>query len=186
MKEVIDTLFDEYFKSSYTINDIIYWPGRITLEQYIKQDEIIKERRPMSWCYGSLGILRSIYLASGYMSYKDIKSFAVNELTKIAKLKMEDYLLNMPNICHGFAGTVAIMSEMFLDTGNDIFVDVAKNQMLDCIEYIINTDFKHTDPNREKRVYLYNYLEGYSGMLQVLLSLIGCDSNIHKKRILVV
>ena len=77
--------------------------------------------RTMSWCYGSIGILRAIYLASINMSNEASKTFALNELIKIAKMESSDYLLSMPIICHGFAGTVSIMTEMFVDTKNDVF-----------------------------------------------------------------
>jgi len=47
----------------YYIDDIAYWPGRITLEQFMGDQDIQKTSNQMSWCYGSVGILRVMYLA---------------------------------------------------------------------------------------------------------------------------
>lgn len=184
LKEAIDSIFYEYFKASYRINGVIYWPSSLTLEQYIGQEEVISTPRQMSWCYGSIGILRAMYLASIYMSNEENKIFATNELIKIAKMESNDYLLSMPINCHGFAGAVSIMTEMFVDTENEIFLNMARKQMIACIDYMINADFSNIKANGKKKVHLYCYLEGYSGILQTIQSFAGYGDSVHKKRIL--
>jgi len=186
LEEAIDGLFKEYRKASYYSNGIIYWPGRIRLEQYIGQEDTSKYPNQMGWCYGSIGILRIMYMTSIYTKNKEIESFSLSELEKVARLDIKSYLLSSPNVCHGFAGTVSIMSEMFNDTGNDIFFEAARKQAILCTNYIINADYSYVASRREDQVHLYSYLEGYSGILQTLNSFINDGSNLHKKRILVI
>lgn len=186
LKEAIDSIFNEYFKAAYHVNGIIHWPGKITFEQYIGQEEINSVPRPMSWCYGSIGILRAIYLASIYMSNKENKIFAKNELIKIAKMDTTDYMLYLPINCHGFAGTSSIMTEMYTDTKNDVFLNMAMKHIIICIDYIINANFSYVETDPGKKVILYCYLEGYSGILQTIQSFIVNGDNAHKKRILVI
>ena len=58
--------------------------------------------------------------------------------------------------------------------------------MITCIDYIIKTDYSYIKVNPDKKVHLYGYLEGYSGILQTIQSFIDYGDNMHKKRILVI
>jgi len=186
LKEAIDGLFAEYHKSAFYFDNIIHWPGRITFEQYIGEKEILQLPRQMSWCYGSLGVLRAMYLAAVYTSNDKNKNFVLQELKKIARIDKDDYMLSLPSICHGFAGTVAVMEEMYNDTKSDIFLNVAKQHMIDTIDYILGADYQYYEPKREKRVYLYNYIEGYTGMFQIIKSFVTRGDNSHKKQLLII
>lgn len=184
IEKAIDSIFTEYNKAAFWVNDIIYWPRKITLEQYIGQKEIITCPNPMSWCYGSIGILRVMYLTSMYTQNKKIKMYAINNLKKIAEMKISDYMLLMPVNCHGYAGTVSIMSEMYYDTKIDAFLNMAKKQLVICVDYIINADYLKCKKEAGK-VSLYSYLEGYSGILQTIKSFVKSDKSTNKKRILI-
>jgi hypothetical protein len=140
----------------------------------------------MSWCYGSIGNLRAMFLASCNTENKEMEDYTINELVKIAQMDTKDYLLYLPYVCHGFAGTVSIMDEMFNDTGNIIFLKTANEQLKLCIDYITNADYSYIDEEPRKRVHLYNYLEGYSGMFQTAQSFLCNIDKGHKKRLLVV
>lgn len=185
IEKAIDDIFTEYDKASYRVNDIIYWPRKITFEQYIRQEKIIICPNPMSWCYGSIGILRIMYLASIYTQNEKNKIHAINELIKIAEMEISDYILTMPVNCHGYAGTVSIMTEMYHDTKNDVFLNTAIKQIIICIDYIINANYIQDETSATK-VSLYSYLNGYSGMLQTIKSFIKNDENMHKKRMLII
>jgi len=186
LKESIDNIFIEYYKASYRVDDVIHWAGSISINQYLGQEKIDTIPRRMSWCYGSIGILRAMYLASIYMSNEENRFFAVNELVKIAKMEPNDYQLSMPIICHGFAGTASIMAEMYIDTENDVFQNMAKKQIIKCVDYIIGADYLYEEENSKRKVELFCYLEGYSGILQTIQSFLKCGDNVHKKRIIII
>lgn len=123
--ETIEEIISEYRKSAYYVNDIIYWPGRVTLEQYIGQSEIEHIPNRMSWCYGSIGILRAMYIASVSISDKENEQFILNEFIKIAKMNLSDYLISSPIVCHGYVGAAAVMKEMFNDINKPEFLERA-------------------------------------------------------------
>lgn len=186
LRQTIDGLLDEYLHSFYYINDIIYWPGIITLEQYVGQLEVQKKQREMSWCYGSIGILRAIYLSSVCISDKEHELFAIREMEKIAGLRLRDFRLISPIVCHGFASVVSIMTEMYNDTGNVAFINMAQEQMYRCIDYINSVDLQSIEKRSDGKVKKYCYLEGVSGILQTIYSVLFCEESAHKKRILIV
>lgn len=186
LQNVIESIIREYLHSSYFINSIIYWPGVVTLEQYVGNETIQKKKREMSWCYGSIGILRALYLSSVYTSNKKLELLALSELEKIARLNCEDFLLHSPIVCHGFASVVSIMTEMYIDTGNTLFINMAQKHLECCIDYIINIEFHTIEKESDGKVKLYCYLEGISGILQTIYSYLFLKENTHKKRILIV
>jgi len=185
LNEAINDLLTEYMKAAYRVDGIVHWPGRITFEQYVGHEEVMHVPHQMSWCYGSIGVLRAIYLASVYTANREMENFAIDELVKIAQMEVGRYLLSSPIICHGFAGTVSIMDEMYRDTGNTVFLDAARQQAITCVDCIINTDYSYIEPDPTKKVHLYSYLEGFSGILQTIQSFVGNGGCLHKKRILV-
>ena len=75
----------------------------------------------MSWCYGSIGILNSLYAAAKEKSDKRLKKFCVNELKKIALMDTRDYLLASPIVCHGLSGALLIFKRMYQQTKDEVF-----------------------------------------------------------------
>jgi len=188
--DAIDGLVEEYMQAVYYANDIAYWPGRVIFEQYIGLEEIQKSPNQMSWCYGSVGILRALYMSGIFTSNKKVAQFALSELIKITEMDLTDYLLVQPIVCHGFAGTAAIMNLMYLDTGKAEFL----NKTIEMLEIAAQLDIKHffenekqiaTERNASSRASLYCYLEGYGGIINTILSIAKGVSNENEKRLLV-
>lgn len=178
--ETIQTLIGEYKRSAYYINNIIYWPGRITVEEYINPDRINKLPNRMSWCYGSVGILRVLYLASRWISDKETEIFSKKELLKIANLNIERYGLELPILCHGYAGVAAIMNEMYRDTGEDLF----RQKMIELIMKTNNLMKENIEDIPE--IENYSYLDGQSGVLQTIYYIITNRKNDNLKRLLII
>ena len=62
LEDTINGIANEFMKAIYYVDDIAYWPGRIKLEQYLKIEDIEYTAGQMSWCYGSVGILRAMFM----------------------------------------------------------------------------------------------------------------------------
>ncbi|OZV13469.1 hypothetical protein CIW83_02685 [Tissierella sp. P1] len=185
---LISGIIEEYLKASYHVNDIIYWPSRISFENYRKMKNIqlseIGECR-MSWCYDSVGILRSLYISSLAILNKKIERFTVDEMPKIAQMNISDYMLTSPILCHGFADTAAIMNEVYKDTKNPIFW----NKTLELIEYTIESYNLHHNKNYKvdtgDEINKYDYLVGYTGILQTIYFILTGIPNGNESRILI-
>lgn len=119
-REAIETILEEYKKVEYFNEDnVAYWPGMVSLESYKNKDYYSINDR-MSWCYGSIGILRSMYLASLALNNKILKINVENMINDIAKLDLQAYKIESPIICHGYAGASSILRVFYEDTNNDI------------------------------------------------------------------
>ena len=190
LDEAINCLVSEFMKAVYYYDDIACWPGRITFEQYIGQEEIVKTPKQMSWCYGSVGILRVLYLYGRSMPDEKISQFALDELIKIASMPVRDYLLSQPIVCHGFAGTAEIMNLMYLDTGLPDFYIKTYEMIEKSISYNIEryTELEKrlaVERGMPVQIKLHNHLEGYSGIIQTILSIIKGVPNANDKRLLI-
>ena len=191
LKDAINRLVSEYMNALYYVNDIVYWPSKISFEQYAGLEEIIKKPNQMSWCYGSVGILRALYISGVLVSNDEVAKFATSELINIAKMDLSDYLLTLPIVCHGLVGTAAILNLMYLETGKTDFLKktvemIGLSAMID-----IESFFEISKQNMRERgvssiISLHNHLEGYNGIIQTILSIIkGCPSE-NEKRLLMV
>ena len=189
LEDAVQGLFSIYRQGAYAVDGIPHWPGRIPIEDYIEETPH-KHPRQQSWCYGSLGILQAMHNAAKQMGYEKEEDYATEALIKIADLPIPDYLLHAPIICHGYAGTVSVMDSMskniFYDMKNaKKLMQAGMAQAILCIEAFIAADFDHIEPDKAKRVDMFSYLEGWSGVLQTLASFLVDASAWHKARLFV-
>ena len=189
LKDAIDGLISEYMNAVYYANDIAYWPGRITLEQHIGQEKSPDTPNAMSWCYGSVGILRVLYMAGVFMSNDRVKQFALDELLKIAKLDLPSYLLSQPIVCHGYVGTAIILSLMYIDTGREEFKLKAAEMVESGTAFNIERFFENAhhiaaSNNTETLATTHDHLEGFNGIIHSTLSIMKCIPSENEKRLL--
>lgn len=183
--KITDSIIDEYMRSYYYIDNIVFWPGRITFEQYISPEKYAYEKRRMSWCYGSIGILCSLYVAAKEKDNVKLQEFCTAEFKKIASLGTKEYLLDSPIVCHGLAGLVPVFRMMCRETCDPVFqskVDDILGKLIFNFAYRKTENTKFTGMNRIKE---YNYLEGYTGILQTIYSAINETINVNEKRLLI-
>ena len=191
LMEAINGLVAEYMNAVCFVNYIAYWPGRIKLEQYIGSEEIPKIPNQMSWCYGSAGILRVMFLAGDLICDKDIKHFTLEEFSKIAKMDLSEYKFNQPIVCHGHIGTAAILNAMYLDTGREEFLEKTIEMIGVSLRYNIERYFENEvrvakERNISSRASLHSHLEGYNGIIQTTLSILKGQPGADEKRLLIV
>lgn len=183
--KIIDSIIDEYMKSYYYVDNIIYWPGRITFEEYIGKEKCSYGKSRMSWCYGSIGILNSLYIAAKEKSDKELTEFCVNELKKIASMDIRDYLLASPIVCHGLSGLALIFKRMHQETQDKAFY----YKMLEILEKLIHNfvyrDIQNVNLIGMNEIKEYDYLEGYTGILQTIYSVITDTVNVNERRLLI-
>ncbi|MCL2426864.1 MAG: lanthionine synthetase C family protein [Oscillospiraceae bacterium] len=189
--EAINGLISEYMNVLYYVNDIAYFPGRITFEQYVGNEEFAKAPSQMSWCYGSVGILRALYISGNLLSNEKVKQFAQDELIKIAKMELSDYQLMQPIVCHGYIGTAAILNLMYLDTNRIEFLQKTTEMLeasvvLNIERFVENEKQLANVRNTTFRVSLHNHLEGYNGIMQTALSIIKGHPTENEERLLMI
>jgi len=189
--DAINGLTSEYMNALYYFDSIAYFPGRITFEQYTGNDEFTKAPSQMSWCYGSPGILRALYISGDLLYNEKVKQLALSELVKIAKMDLSNYNLAQPIVCHGYIGTASIMNLMYLDTNRTEFLEKTI-EMIEAggvfnIEAFFESEHQLAKAkNTPARASLHNHLEGYNGIVQTIMSIIKGRPNDNDKRLLTI
>lgn len=80
-----------------------------------------------SWCYGSLGIARVLFMIAKMISDKELQSFCVRVIKCVLNYPTEKAYQQTNAICHGQAGKMMVFDEMFNDTGDKVFHMYAQN-----------------------------------------------------------
>lgn len=85
----------------------IVWPRRVSYDEYINGDLDNEPVFTESWCYGELGIARSLWLAGEAMNEQQWKDTALEAFIGMSN-RARNNRINVfsPTYCHGFAGTL--------------------------------------------------------------------------------
>ncbi|MGL5576555.1 MAG: lanthionine synthetase C family protein [Sarcina sp.] len=190
-KAIKDTL-DFLKEFSYTEGQNVWWYGRVKKEDYLEKNKTAVKNRA-SWCYGTPGIGRAMYIAAVAIDDIEMKNFAIDALKGLAKINVKEYDLISPTICHGYAGILIVFDSMYKET-NDIVFKEACNKLIDLIFEYYDKNFEFVFPDRnisfknnfeilEKKS--LGLLEGSLGVLLSLLSVINIE-DMEWKRILLI
>lgn len=185
-KEAILSIVEEYERLSLHFKDYTLWQGQYSFENYLQsqQDPIMNSNR-MSWCYGSIGILRSIKLAGFTLESQELIEWEQKNIYKIAAMLSKDYLLNSPIICHGYAGLMTLLTIEYKEHANHVLKEKI-NELANIIVKKYNSKFmfgfEHTEIYyqngrcMENEMYGNDFLYGASGIILSLISLIKLDT----------
>ena len=181
-KNSINRILVDLKKYMYTDeNGYIYWPAKIKFEDYINGKCPIYKSRA-SWCYGTPGIARIMYLAGKAMNDQESIDISIKAIEGICNMKVDELMIDSPTICHGYAGLLTVIQVMYLDVKNPIF-DMGRKKILKLILRFYSNDakfgFYNTVYNIDNNLYSkktklvreddISFLQGTSGILLSLL-----------------
>lgn len=163
MKRILDTLLKFSFKDE---KGNVYWSGRLSLKEYLNGESDVKKANRQSWCYGSVGIGRAMYVAGIALEDKEVIKFSTHTMEGIAEMSVEEWGLNCGHICHGHAGVLAIMEAMYKDTKNvkyKLGIDKAVKVITEGFEpNSLFGFYNYTVKDKKKDNYHFEYLDDYS------------------------
>lgn len=144
IENIINELLRFHYKDEY---GRVYWSGVVRFDDYIRGKENELNSNRQSWCYGTIGIARSLYIAGNSIKNEEIKSFASDILLNLANTDPKSWLLQCSHICHGYAGALGIMEIMNKEDSN--------KQYEKCIDILTDIIIESFD---EKSLFgFYNY-----------------------------
>ncbi|SHJ16467.1 Lanthionine synthetase C-like protein [Clostridium cavendishii DSM 21758] len=111
-------------------NGDTYWPGILSFEEYIDGEVRQKKTNRASWCYGTPGIARAMYISSSVVGDEEGMEISINAIECLCKMNEKEWGFNSPTFCHGYAGLLAVVQAMYMDTGNIKF-DVGREKILE-------------------------------------------------------
>lgn len=108
-KEAMKSICDEYLLSSLqSEKDILYWPSLLLYNS--ANHEICRTPiNKVSWCYGSLGILRALQLYAQSMQMTALEDWVIECFNTITSATFEELNLESPTFCHGVAGLLTTL-----------------------------------------------------------------------------
>lgn len=133
----------------------------------------------LAWCYGDLGIASSIWYAGKITNNEEWGNKALDIFTDSAqRLSLIDNHVHDAGICHGSAGIAMIFKRMYIETGNDLFLETAYkwiNQTLNFSKYSDGLAGYKTLWMNNELIRDFSLLTGISGIGLVLLSFLEND-----------
>lgn len=111
-KEVMNSLCKDYLLDSLRKEaDILYWPSMLFYDSANREIFRLPTKK-MSWCHGSLGILRAIQLYAQSMRMTSLEDWVFDRFNVITGIPFETLNLDSPIFCHGIAGLLTTLHAM--------------------------------------------------------------------------
>ena len=188
-KSAIEILAHKYILEYKVVeNNIPYWPGMLSYEKF-KKREIDDLSRRMSWCYGSIGILRSLQLYEQAFPDYRLKREIEDAVISLSKIPCEEYLFDSPTICHGYAGMLVVLNVI----NQEVKSDVIQKRVLELVDILNNFfseknrfGFRNIDFVSSKEGILKNvtedlsFLTGSTGVILSMLSVVRGETTFEK------
>ncbi|HWO77493.1 MAG TPA: lanthionine synthetase C family protein [Bacillus sp. (in: firmicutes)] len=147
----------------------IVWPKHITLEEY-KSGSAAKTVNNESWCYGEIGIARSIFLASRALNDSKMEAMSIECFRNVCDRRIGDWRIKSTTFCHGISGLFYLVFQMYLDTGLKVFLDYS--------DYLIDIILDSYENKEKYNMFLDEreypgILDGEGGIILALTSYIN-------------
>lgn len=95
-----------------------FWPQWVAWET--QQSGIgVSDWRREAWCYGNLGVARTLWLAGKALDKPDWQQISLDTFVALAHRPEEDWNIHAPTLCHGWAGLLQMTQRMYADSGAD-------------------------------------------------------------------
>ncbi|BFL48136.1 lanthionine synthetase LanC family protein [Lactonifactor longoviformis] len=162
---------------------VTFWPGQLDFNSYTAKRTDGSNKR-QSWCYGSIGITGALYTISKYINDKSLQEFAFLNSERIAGCSIDEYELESPIICHGYAGMLLILVKIYRDKKSElIYLQIIRvlQKMIELYNPGLGYGFRDVRWDMKKNkvqkslVDDNSFLEGSLGIIIALLSLVKYD-----------
>lgn len=135
---------------------------QLSYEDYVS--ETYKGKDICSWCYGNIGIVRRLMIVYKNIQDKLKYNKYKEELIKIISRPIDDYKLECPYICHGYADVIAIQLVSYKETKDKRFLNKL-NQNIEAIFKLEKENFIGKEDYQED----IGLIEGQGGGILTLL-----------------
>jgi hypothetical protein len=109
LTDAINKLFQLYVDFEFEQEDILFWPGQLSYEDFVdKRISINNIHKSSSWCYGNVSVARGLEKVSGYMDWIHLKEKYGRVLFTILDQEPSKFRLLSPSLCHGLSSVLAV------------------------------------------------------------------------------
>ena len=176
-EKAIKQICDNYMQSYAEMPDgRVYWPSSLTGDDYIHLSNLspVVHLR-LSWCYGAVAILHSLYLAAQALENQELVFWTLEKAKIFSKTSLEYTQLSSPTICHGYAGLLLTFEAFYRDTNDNVFsnmIETLQSKLLALYSPLHKYGFLDVDRvnGKLKKTEGVNFLTGTSGVILALSS----------------
>lgn len=176
-EKAIKQICDVYMQSYAEMPDgRVYWPSSLTGDDYIHLSNLspVVHLR-LSWCYGAVAILHSLYLAAQALENQELVFWTLEKAKIFSKTSLEYTQLSSPTICHGYAGLLLTFEAFYRDTNDNVFsnmIETLQSKLLALYSPLHKYGFLDVDRvnGKLKKTEGVNFLTGTSGVILALSS----------------
>ena len=176
-EKAIKQICDIYMQSYAEMPDgRVYWPSSLTGDDYIHLSNLspVVHLR-LSWCYGAVAILHSLYLAAQALENQELVFWTLEKAKIFSKTSLEYTQLSSPTICHGYAGLLLTFEAFYRDTNDNVFsnmIETLQSKLLALYSPLHKYGFLDVDRvnGKLKKTEGVNFLTGTSGVILALSS----------------
>lgn len=176
-EKAIKQICDIYMQSYAEMPDgRVYWPSSLTGDDYIHLSNLspVVHLR-LSWCYGAVAILHSLYLAAQALENQELVFWTLEKAKIFSKTSLEYTQLSSPTICHGYAGLLLTFEAFYRDTNDNVFsnmIETLQSKLLALYSPLHKYGFLDVDRvnGKLKKTEGINFLTGTSGVILALSS----------------
>ncbi|MGG7178466.1 lanthionine synthetase C family protein [Clostridium paraputrificum] len=172
-KEAIKICINFYMNNIISRNNVKGWPKKVTLNDINRIPDL-----PISytsWCYGSIGILRTLFIGSVAVNDRNM----ITEVLHMVNLNLanckESLEIFSPTFCHGYSGYMYILNLFYKDTQNVLYKEKVTELIKKTIEFY-QKDKLGGFYNYElinNKIITQNNLNSVDGIVSVLLPLLS-------------
>jgi len=181
-KQAISDIIEEYRLLAAYNSGCVYWPGQYSYENYLlnSKDFLMNDNR-MSWCYGSIGILRALKLGAEAINDNDLLKWVTDNVSQIAQMSIDKYIFMSPTICHGYAGLLSLLTIEYRESNNQLLenrINELAKLIIDSYDKSLKYGFVNIDEDfingsfQIIKTYNNSFLNGAAGILLSLISLL--------------
>lgn len=135
-----------------------------------------------SWCYGSLGIYRALYIIAKNINNNDLASTITNQIQSFNKVSLEKFNFKCPTFCHGFSGAYYILNRFkqenpLLDL--DKIIHNINKKIWDFCDYDLPYYFPKIDTDQYNEIISYKNTSFIDGIVSIAICYLSVEFNIH-------
>ncbi|AVQ46170.1 TPA: hypothetical protein PTV44_003849 [Clostridium botulinum] len=186
LDEAIKKVYDIYEIFSVKDKGVLRYPMQLSPKDYFNK-KVNNLSVNCSWCYGNIGIVRGLMKISNYIGLISKYSYYKEELIKIINDPIQNYNLDLPILCHGYASVVAIQVNTYRETKDKRFLNSFERNISNLIKQhkiLINLNGKMTDNIYDgfyKNYYRdFSLLDGIGGVILTLMDCINGNTNFNR------
>lgn len=184
--KAIDKILNLYKVFVNKEKDYYRWPTQISPDEYMKKSFDVNRSQIESWCYGGMSIAKG--LKNVFINLKnDTLVFQSNDMLKnLLTQNFEQYDLYTPILCHGHSSVLSIMTSIYKETNDKVYL-YNLEKTLDEIYLLFDPSLRFGFKTFRDAELIKNtsFLEGTTGIILSLISIISNESDYEKLLFLV-